>query len=65
MLASGGTANWFLYRRARAAHWFVGQRQLSSAESLQLLRRVGGVNKVAANLFVLLSLLLAVATLGG
>ena len=65
MLASGGTANWFLYRRARAANWFVVQRQLSPAESLQLLRRVGGVNKVAVSLFVLLSLLLAVATLGG
>ena len=65
MLASGGTANWFLYRRARAANWFVVQRQLSPAESLLLLRRVGGVNKVAVTLFVLLSLLLAVSTLGG
>ncbi len=65
MLASGGTANWFLYRRARAANRFAVQQQLAPAESQQLLRRVGGVNKLATTLFVALSMMLAVATIGG
>jgi len=65
MLASGGTANWFLYRRARAANRLVVQQQLPQAEAELLLRRVGGVNKLATSLFVALSMMLAVATIGG
>ena len=65
MLASGGTANWFLYRRARAANRLVMQQQLPVAESQLLLQRVGGVNKLATALFVALSAMLAVATIGG
>ncbi len=65
MLASGGTANWFLYRRARAANRLVIQQQLPPGESQRLLRRVGGVNKTATALFVALSMMLAVATIGG
>ena len=65
MLASGGTANWLLYRRARAANQLVVQQQLPPAESALLLRRVGGVNKLATSLFVALSMMLAVATIGG
>ena len=65
MLASGGTANWFLYRRARAANRLVVQQQLPQAEAELLLRRVGGVNKMATSLFVALSMMLAVATIGG
>jgi len=65
MLASGGTANWFLYRRARAAKQLVAQQQLPPTEAQLLLRRVGGVNKLATSLFVVLSLMLAVATIGG
>ena len=65
MLASGGTANWFLYRRARAANRLVVQQQLPRAEEELLLRRVGGVNTLATSLFVALSMMLAVATLGG
>ncbi|WP_345785791.1 hypothetical protein [Gemmatimonas sp.] len=65
MLASGGTANWFLYRRARAANRLVVQQQLPQADADLLLRRVGGVNKLATSLFVALSMMLAVATIGG
>ncbi len=65
MLASGGTANWLLYRRARAAHRLVVQQQLPASESQQLLRRLGGVNTMATALFVALSLMLALATIGG
>ena len=65
MLASGGTANWFLYRRARAANQLVVQQQLPPAESARLLHRVGGVNKLATSLFVALSMMLAVAAIGG
>lgn len=65
MLASGGTANWFLYRRARAANRLVVQQQLPRAEEELLLRRVGGVNKLATSLFVALSMMLAAATIGG
>ena len=65
MLASGGTANWFLYRRARAANRLVVQQQLPRAEEELLLRRVGGVNTLAMSLFVALSMMLAAATIGG
>lgn len=65
MLASGGTANWFLYRRARVANRLVVQQQLPRAEEELLLRRVGGVNKLATSLFVALSMMLAAATIGG
>jgi hypothetical protein len=65
MLASGGTANWFLYRRARVATRLVVQQQLPAAEAEQLLRQVGGVNKLATSLFVALSMMLAVAAIGG
>jgi hypothetical protein len=65
MLASGGTANWFLFRRARAANRLVAQQQLPAAEAEQLLRRVGGVNKTTTALFLALSLMIAAATIGG
>ena len=65
MLASGGTANWFLYRRARAANRLVVQQQLPRAEEELLLRRVGGVNTLATSLFVALSMMLAAAPIGG
>ena len=65
MLASGGTANWFLYRRARAANRLVVRQQLPRAEEELLLRRVGGVNTLATSLFVALSMMLAAATIGG
>jgi hypothetical protein len=41
------------------------QQQLPPEESELLLRRVGGVNKLATSLFVALSVMLALAAIGG
>ncbi len=65
VIASGGTANWFLFRRARAANRLIVQQQLPAAEAERFLRRVGGTNRMATALFVAFSLMLAVATIGG
>ena len=51
-LAAGGTANWFLFRRARAASRFVAMQELPETENLALMQRMGGVNKSATSLFV-------------
>lgn len=63
-IAAGGTANWFLYRRARAATRLVSLQQLPGPESLSLLTRIGGVNRGGTVLFLVLSLVLKVAQLG-
>lgn len=62
-IASGGTANWLLFRRARAAARLVAQEQLPPAESELLLQRVGGVNRLGTSLFLGLSLTLMLAQL--
>jgi hypothetical protein len=64
-LAAGGTANWFLFRRARAASRFAVMQQMPPAEEAALIRRMGGVNRIATALFVTLSLVLTMAQLGG
>ena len=60
-IAAGGTANWFLYRRARAATRLVSMQQLSGPESMSLLQRIGGVNRGGTILFVVLSVVLGIA----
>jgi hypothetical protein len=45
MLAAGGAANWFLFRRARAAIRLVSLQGMPDAESIRLLARIGGVNR--------------------
>ncbi len=60
-IAAGGTANWLLYRRARAAAQLVALQRAPEAESTSLLRRIGGVNRNGTLLFFVLSLMLAVA----
>jgi len=62
-IAAGGTANWLLFRRARAATRLVAMQQISEADSLLLLQRIGGVNRGGAVLFVVLSLVMAMAQL--
>jgi hypothetical protein len=64
-LAAGGTANWFLFRRARAAAVFVSAQQLPITDDVALLRRIGGVNKIATALFITMMLVLAMARIGG
>jgi hypothetical protein len=63
MLAAGGTANWFLFRRARAATKFVTMQEVPESDALALLRRMGGVNRIATLLFVVFSLTMVLAGL--
>ncbi len=65
MLAAGGTANWLLFRRARAASRFVSLQELPPGEDTALLRRMGGVNRLATSLFLALTAVLTLAQLGG
>lgn len=61
VIAAGGTANWFLFRRARAATKLVSMQQLPQPEAMSLLQRIGGVNRGGTILFVTLSLVLGIA----
>ncbi len=51
-LAAGGIGNWLLFRRARTAIRVVGMQPMSAAESLQLLRRVGGTSGILTYVLV-------------
>lgn len=64
-LAAGGTANWFLFRRARAASRLVSMQGVPEREGLDLLRRMGGVNRTATSLFVVLMLVVTLMQFGG
>lgn len=64
-LAAGGTANWFLFRRARAASRLVTMQGVSATEGLDLMRRMGGVNRTATSLFVVLMLVVTLMQFGG
>jgi hypothetical protein len=64
-LAAGGTANWFLFRRARAASRLVSMQGVSAREGLELMRRMGGVNRTATSLFVVLMLVITLMQFGG
>jgi hypothetical protein len=63
-LAAGGTANWFLFRRARAATAFVTSQTLPPGEETALMRRLGGVNRLATALFVTITLVLTMGSIG-
>lgn len=64
-LAAGGTANWLLFRRARAACRFAEAQQLPTSEEHALMVRMGGVNGVATAMVVAMSLMLTLARLRG
>lgn len=57
-IAFGGSGNWFLYRRARAASRLVQARSGASPESMAFLGRIGGVNKRGAAVVVALGILM-------
>jgi hypothetical protein len=63
VIAGGGTANWLLYRRARAAARLVEQQGLPEVESAGLLRRIGGVNRGGLAFMVAIVLMQALAAL--
>ena len=60
-LAVGGTANWLLFRRARAARRLVAAQALPSEAGDELLRRIGGVNRAGATMLVVLFGVLQIA----
>lgn len=64
-IAAGGTANWFLFRRARAAAVFVSAQQLPATEEVALIQRLGGVNRMATAFFVMMMLVLTLLRIGG
>lgn len=64
MLAAGGTANWLLFRRARAAIRLVALQSLPEPDSTVLLRRIGGVNRWGVVFILALTLTSVIATLG-
>ncbi len=63
MIAAGGTANWFLFRRARAASRLVALQRLPEPDATALLQRIGGVNRSGPLMLLALSVVLAFAQL--
>lgn len=63
MIAAGGTANWFLFRRARAAIRLVQMQGLPPDQALILVERIGGVNRRGALFLILLGVVLTFASL--
>ena len=55
MIAAGGTANWLLFRRARAATQLVAMQQLPEDEARELLGKLGGVHRGPTILIVVLA----------
>ena len=60
-LAAAGTANWFLFRRARAASLVVTMQQVPEDVAVSRMQRLGGVNRMPVVLFGLIWLALGVA----
>lgn len=61
-IAAGGTGNWFLFRRARAASMVVTMQQVPEDVALTRLARLGGVSIRPVVLFVLFSLAFSLVT---
>ncbi len=64
MVAAGGSANWLLFRRARAAIRLVALQSLPEPDATVLLRRIGGVNRWGVAFIMAISLMSVLATLG-
>ena len=60
-LASAGTANWLLFRRARAATLIVTIQQVPEDVAISRLQRLGGVAALPVVLLLLLTAALAIA----
>lgn len=65
VLAGGGTANWLLFRRARAAAKLVELQALPEPESDRLLKRIGGVNRGGLAFMLAIVIMSAVAAFRG
>lgn len=64
-LAAGGMANWLLFRRARTAIRVVGMQPISSSDSMDLLRRVGGTSALLTWLLLGVFVVIALAGISG
>ncbi len=58
-IAAGGTANWFLFRRARAASYVVMMQKVPEDVAISRLQRLGGVSFRAVVIFCAVSLVMA------
>lgn len=63
IIAAGGTANWMLFRRARAAVQLATAQQVPAEETLSWLARVGGINRLGVGLAVAVFLMSMYAAL--
>ncbi len=63
IITAGGIANWLLFRRARAALRLAAAQELSEAETIPWLTRVGGINRMGVALAVAVFLMSAYAAL--
>ncbi|MBL0939197.1 MAG: DUF2628 domain-containing protein [Gemmatimonadaceae bacterium] len=64
-LAAGGTANWFLFRRARAARRFAETQDVDGLDSLAVMRRLGGVNRTGMGIVLAMMAVQALASMRG
>lgn len=58
-IAAGGTANWLLFRRARAASLVVSMQQVPEEVAILRLQQLGGVSLRGVIVFVALSIVFA------
>lgn len=58
-IAAGGTANWFLFRRARAASLLVSVQQVPEDVAISRLQSLGGVSARGVLLFFAIALVLS------
>ncbi|MEO7362538.1 MAG: DUF2628 domain-containing protein [Gemmatimonadaceae bacterium] len=61
-IAAGGTANWFLFRRARAASMVVTMQQVPEDVAVSRLARLGGVSIRPVVLFLIFTLAFSLVT---
>ncbi len=64
-LAAGGTANWFLFRRARAARRFAEMQEVSASDTPAVMQRLGGVNRLGMGLVLAMMAVQVLASLRG
>ena len=63
IIASGGVANWLLFRRARAAVRLAALQSMPEGETLPWLERVGGINRLGVALAAAVFVMSVYATL--
>lgn len=64
-IAAGGTANWFLFRRARAARRFAETQDVDGMDSLAVITRLGGVNRTGMGIVLAVMAVQVLASMRG